>query len=71
MSQLPDVSLNVRELIDSELIIDDATLMEVMIKFEREINKGLKKATQASAEIKCFVTYVEGLIFSILFYVDT
>lgn len=61
MSQQPDVPSKVRELIDPELVIDQEKLMEVMVKFEREIKKGLKRSTHSSAEVKCFVTYVQEL----------
>lgn len=61
MSNMPSVSSEVRNIIDPELVISDKTLQEVMIKFEREIKKGLRKATHRSAETKCFVTYVQNL----------
>lgn len=61
MSKQPSVSSEVRAVIDSELIMSPETLQEVMIKFEREIKKGLKKSTHKSAETKCFVTYVQNL----------
>lgn len=58
---LAQVSTKVRDVVDKELLLDNKTLAEVMVKFEREIKKGLKKATQSSAETKCFVTYVQNL----------
>lgn len=61
MSQLPKVSLKVRNTIDPELVMSNKILQEVMIKFEREIKKGLKKSTHRSAETKCFVTFVQDL----------
>lgn len=61
MSQLPEVSSKVRKAIDSQLLIGNDKLLEVMMRFEREIKKGLKKATQESSEVKCFVTYVQEL----------
>lgn len=61
MSKLPSVSPKVRSVIDSELELDNKKLQEVMIKFEREIKKGLRKSTHRSAETKCFVTYVQSL----------
>lgn len=61
MSNLPEVSHKVRELIDPQLVLNNKILMEVMLKFEREIKKGLRKATQPTAETKCFVTYVQDL----------
>lgn len=61
MSKLPEVSVKVRNTIDPELVMSNKTLQEVMIKFEREIKKGLKKSTHRSAETKCFVTFVQDL----------
>lgn len=61
MSNRPSVSSKVRDVIDPELVISQETLQEVMITFEREIKKGLKKSTHKSAETKCFVTYVQNL----------
>lgn len=61
MSQLPKVSPKVRAIIDPELLYDNKTLNEVMIKFEQEIKKGLRKSTHVLAETKCFVTYVKDL----------
>lgn len=57
----PKVSQKVRDVIDSELILDNKELLEVMVKFEREVKKGLKKAMHNSSEIKNFVTYVQDL----------
>lgn len=61
MNRLPEVSVEVREAIDPQLALDNKQLMDVMIKFEREVKKGLKKATHSTAEVKCFVTYVQDL----------
>lgn len=55
------VSSQIRKVIDPQLILDNCKLSEVMVKFECEIEKGLKKATQSSSEVKCFVTYVQNL----------
>jgi hexokinase len=44
-----------------ELILSNDTLREVMARFLREINKGLKKESHPKADIKCFVTYVQDL----------
>lgn len=51
----------VHDLIDDNLVLDKQKLENVMVKFEREIKKGLKKATHEQAETKCFVTYVQSL----------
>lgn len=51
----------VRELLEANFLIDNDTLFEVMVKFEREIKKGLSKAMHSDAEVKSFVTYVEDL----------
>lgn len=50
-----------RILIDENFDLDDDKLKEIMKKFHGEIEKGLKKATHASSEVKCFVTYVQNL----------
>lgn len=55
------VPQKVRDLIDSDFVLDKEKLVDVMIKFEREIRKGLTRATHADSEIKCFVTYVQNL----------
>lgn len=61
MSELPNVSEKVHEVIDSELVLSNETLKGVMTKCSQEIQKGLKKATHRTSEIKCFVTYVQDL----------
>jgi hexokinase len=61
MSQLLQVSENVHKVVDPELVLSDKTLRDFMKTFENEIKKGLKKSTHNSAEIKCFVTYVQDL----------
>lgn len=61
MSNLPKVSAQVHEMIDSQLVLSNDVLREVMVKFEREVKKGLKKEFHDTAEIKCFVTYVQDL----------
>jgi hexokinase len=48
----------VREEIESKFKLNNDILRDIMVKFEREIKKGLSKATHKEAEIKCFVTYV-------------
>lgn len=58
---LPEVSVKVRELIDPQLVLDNKTLMDVMIKFERQVKKGLRVSSHSSSEVKCFVTYVQDL----------
>lgn len=58
---LPSVSEKLHEVIDEELLLTNETLKEVMMKCEQEIQKGLKRATHKTAEIKCFVTYVQDL----------
>lgn len=55
------VPQKVRDLIDSDFVLDKDKLVDVMIKFERQIRKGLAKTTHADSEIKCFVTYVQNL----------
>lgn len=55
------VSKQVHDLIDGDLILSKDQLTEVMIKFEQQIKKGLKRTTHNSSEIKCFVTYVQNL----------
>ncbi|KAL7026429.1 hypothetical protein ACKWTF_013910 [Chironomus riparius] len=44
-----------------ELILDDKKIGEIMTRFLKEIQLGLKKETHAKADIKCFVTYVQDL----------
>lgn len=61
MSKLPEVSSKIREIIDPQLVLNNEILKEVMVKFEKQIKKGLKKATHSTSEIKCFVTYVQDL----------
>jgi hexokinase len=58
MTKIPQ---KVHALIDHELVLNKKILTEVMVKFEREIKKGLKKSTHSSSEVKCFVTYVQSL----------
>lgn len=53
--------VKVRELLEEKFFIDNDTLFEIMVKFEKEIKKGLSKATHSEAEVKSFVTYVENL----------
>lgn len=55
------VSPQIRQVIDRQLVLDNKQLSEVMTKFESEIRKGLKRSTHSSAEVKCFVTYVQNL----------
>lgn len=59
--QLPQVSKQVHDLIDSELVLSQEKLEQVMIKFEGEVKKGLRKSSHRDAEVKCFVTYVQEL----------
>ncbi|CRL03949.1 CLUMA_CG017070, isoform A [Clunio marinus] len=61
MSKLPSVSSNIKKIVDPKFSLDNETLKEVMVKFEREIKKGLKRSTHSSAETKCFVTFVQDL----------
>lgn len=56
-----NIPQKVRDLIDNDFVLDRAKLSDVMIRFEHEIKKGLKKSTHPSSEIKCFVTYVQNL----------
>lgn len=58
---MTNVTEKVHQLIDNDLVLDRNKLNEVMIKFEREIKKGLKKSTHDESEVKCFVTYVQNL----------
>lgn len=58
---MTNISQEIHDLIDRDLVLDKGTLKNVMIKFEREIKKGLKKATHDESEVKCFVTYVTEL----------
>lgn len=44
-----------------ELIFSDEHMERLMKNFLTEIEKGLKKETHPSADIKCFVTYVQEL----------
>lgn len=61
MSNIVEVSPKIREVVDPELNLDNAKLNDVMIRFEKEIKRGLKKETHNGAEVKCFVTYVQNL----------
>lgn len=54
------VSEGIREACQ-ELILDDKKINEIMSRFLKEIQLGLKKETHAKADIKCFVTYVQDL----------
>lgn len=58
---LPEVSQKVRDVVGKELVLDNKAFKNIMVKFEREIKKGLRKATHDEAETKCFVTYVQNL----------
>lgn len=51
----------VHETIGSKFLLDNETLRDIMIRFEREVNKGLSKTMHNEAEVKCFVTYVQNL----------
>ncbi|KAG5671718.1 hypothetical protein PVAND_001898 [Polypedilum vanderplanki] len=51
----------VHDAIDRDLVLDNKKLNDVMVKFEREIKKGLSKAHHDESEVKCFVTYVQNL----------
>lgn len=61
MCESPEVSQNVRDMIDGDLVLGRAKLLEIMLKVEREVRRGLKKRTHSSSEIKSFVTYVQEL----------
>lgn len=49
----------VRDEFETKFMLNNDILLEIMLKFEREVKKGLSKATHKEAEIKCFVTYVQ------------
>lgn len=51
----------VHDCIDNDLVLDKKKLTDVMVKFEREIKKGLSRAQHDKSEVKCFVTYVQNL----------
>lgn len=51
----------VQNMLTPSFLLDNATLIEMMVKFEREIKKGLSKAMHDDAEVKSFVTYVRHL----------
>lgn len=53
--------MKVQQLLKSSFILNNDDLVEIMVKFEREIKKGLGKATHDEAEVKSFVTYVRHL----------
>lgn len=61
MVNLPNVSQEVHHMIDHDLTLTNEQLNEIMIKFEHEIKKGLRKDQHDSSEVKCFVTFVEDL----------
>ncbi|CAO1438078.1 unnamed protein product [Diamesa serratosioi] len=61
MNNIIQGSPRIREVVDPELILDNAKLNNVMIRFEKEIKRGLKKETHHCSEVKCFVTYVQDL----------
>jgi hexokinase len=44
-----------------ELILDDKRIKEIQKRFLHEIELGLKKKSHPTADIKCFVTYVQDL----------
>uniref|UniRef100_U5EI93 Phosphotransferase n=1 Tax=Corethrella appendiculata TaxID=1370023 RepID=U5EI93_9DIPT len=44
-----------------ELILTDRHMEEIMKRFLREIDYGLNKDTHSTADIKCFITYVQDL----------
>ncbi|XP_021706884.1 hexokinase type 2 isoform X3 [Aedes aegypti] len=54
------VSKEIREQCQ-ELILSDKQIEEIMRRLLKEINRGLGKATQPEADIKCFITYVQDL----------
>jgi hexokinase len=55
------VQEKVHKVIGNSLVLSNDDLKNVMVKFEREIKKGLKKDTQKDSEVKCFVTFVQEL----------
>lgn len=55
------VPQKLRALIDENFTLDHEKMEHIMKKFDGEVEKGLKKATQGASEIKCFVTYVQNL----------
>lgn len=60
MGIIKDNSSKIREQCQ-ELILTDKQVEEIMRRLINEINRGLGKATQPEADIKCFVTYVQDL----------
>ncbi|XP_071051578.1 hexokinase type 2-like isoform X2 [Onthophagus taurus] len=43
------------------LMLDDDVLKRIMTKFRQDVEAGLKKATQPTSAVKCYVTYVQDL----------
>lgn len=60
MGIIKDNSSKIREQCQ-ELILSDKQIEEIMRRLLKEINRGLGKATQPEADIKCFITYVQDL----------
>lgn len=54
------VSKEIREQCQ-ELILTDKQMEEIMRRVLKEINNGLHKETQPTADVKCFITYVQDL----------
>nr|XP_022899850.1 hexokinase type 2-like isoform X1 [Onthophagus taurus] len=44
-----------------KLILSTDDCRQIMLKFNNDVEAGLKKATHASSPVKCFVTYVQHL----------
>ncbi|CAO1419805.1 unnamed protein product [Diamesa hyperborea] len=61
MSNILEVSSEIRDKVDPEFNLDNVTLNKVMTRFQKEVRRGLKKETHQCAEVKCFVTYVQDL----------
>lgn len=55
------VPQKLRHQIDASFALDKSKLEKFMKRFNDEIDKGLKKETHESSEVKCFVTYVQNL----------
>lgn len=55
------VPQKLKVIIDENFALNKEKMVSVMNKFEEEVAKGLKKSTQPSSEVKCFVTYVQNL----------
>lgn len=44
-----------------ELVLDGKTTEELMSRILVEVNRGLSKKTNAKADVRCYITYIQDL----------